>query len=244
MQDVILHPKNRFTWVLLAFQGGYINIGGFLTIHQFVAYITGFSAHLGIALSQHHFLQSFYFATVPAFFLFGAFSSSLVNEKRKRMGKSPIYIHALLSMSIIFVLVAILGNLDVWRPYGVAFNGFEDFILMSLLSFSCGMQNAMFTNYSHSIIRTTHLTGLTTDLGIGLAKYMVNKEKKEGLMIKIRMDLIFAFLVGSIAGAIIFPVIEFNSFYVPALLSAFIGARLYYHRRILLLSQSHADTNY
>lgn len=67
MRDTILNPKNRFTWALLAFQGGLLNVAGLLTVHIFVSHITGFSAYFSTNLLDGNYLKSLYFLLVPFF---------------------------------------------------------------------------------------------------------------------------------------------------------------------------------
>lgn len=229
--DTILLRKNRFIWALLAFQGGFLNVGGLLSLHVFVSHITGFSGHFSVEFSQGYFLKSFYFVLVPLFFLLGAFFSSLFTEIKKYKQKNPIYITILLLLSFIFFIISLFGEWGLWGPFGLPFHNFNDFILLSLLAFSCGAQNALFTKYSQSIIRTTHLTGITTDLGIGLAKFWFSKDENEKKMNKIRIDLIVSFIMGSLAAAFIFPHLKFRGFIFPSLMSLFIGLRLYKTRR-------------
>lgn len=230
MRDIILQPKNRFTWALLAFQGGYVNVGGLLSIHLFVSHITGFSAHFGTEILNGHYLIALSFLLVPLFFLFGAFFSSLFTEIRKKRHQEPVYIHILGVLSLIFLIITIFGSKKYFGNFGEPFANFRDFILLSLLTFSCGAQNAIFTHYSNSIIRTTHLTGITTDLGIGLAKYFISKDTDEQRINKIRIDIIFSFVLGSLFGAYIFPKIQFLGFVVPVILSLIVGIRLFVTR--------------
>ncbi|MCB0272946.1 MAG: DUF1275 domain-containing protein [Bdellovibrionales bacterium] len=236
--DAILLPKNRYTWMLLAFQGGFINIGGLLCVHVFVSHITGFSAHFAMSLYDHQYLQTVYFLLVPMFFLFGAIFSGIVSEKRRVKNQPPVYIHILLFLSAMFLFLAILGVRGSFGIFGEPFNDFHDFILLCLLAFACGAQNALFTHYSNSIIRTTHLTGLTTDLGIGLAKYFIGKNVNEKRINRVRIELITSFILGSVAGAYIFPQLHFYSFLIPCLISLIVGFQLYITRKKLLKSNS------
>lgn len=233
MIDIILLSENRFTWSLLAFQGGFINVGGFLTVHIFVSHITGFSAHFSTQVVSGNFIESFYFLLVPLFFLAGAFLSSIFTEVRKQRKQSPVYIHILFILSFLFLVVATLGKLGFFGSFGEEFQSFRDFILLSVLSFSCGVQNAIFTHYSKSIIRTTHLTGITTDLGIGLAKSIISKDHSENYLNKIRINLILSFIIGSLFGVAIFPHLHFLSFLFPSLISLFIGIKLFKSRKKL-----------
>lgn len=230
MIDIILHPKNRFLWALLAFQGGYINIAGLLTVHIFVSHITGFSAHFSINILSGEILQAVYFLLVPFFFLCGSFFSSLFTEIRKKRQQQPVYIHILCTLSFLFFLITILGLNDFFGKFGEEFSSFRDFVLLSMLAFACGSQNAIFTHYSSSIIRTTHLTGITTDLGIGLAKYFISKNKREFLINKVRIELILSFLIGSFAAAYLLPKLSFLGFLIPSFISLTVGIRLYITR--------------
>lgn len=230
MSDIILHPRNRFTWALLAFQGGYINVGGLLSVHIFVSHITGFSAHFSNEVVKADYTKSLYFLLVPFFFLLGAFFSSIFTEVRKKNNQPPVYVHILSVLSLLFFLVTILGQGGYFGSFGEPFHSFRDFILLTLLAFSCGSQNAIFTHYSKSIIRTTHLTGITTDLGIGLAKSFISKDKSEHYFNKIRIDLILSFVIGSLIAAYIFPTFEFLGFIIPSIISLSVGLRLFLTR--------------
>lgn len=234
MTDIILHPRNRFTWALLAFQGGYVNVGGLLTVHIFVSHITGFAAYFSREVIGGNLIHSLYFLLVPFFFLIGAFFSSIFTEVRKKNNRPPVYIQILTVLSILFLLVTLLGAGGFFGKFGEPFQSFRDFILLSILSFSCGSQNAIFTHYSKSIIRTTHLTGITTDLGIGLAKYFVSKDKSEHYYNKIRIDLIVSFISGSLVGIYLFTKLEFLGFILPTIISLGVGIRLYMTKKNIL----------
>lgn len=239
MSDTILHRKNRFTWSLLAFQGGFVNMGGLLSIHIFVSHVTGFSARLSKDFVDQNYLRSLYFLFVPIFFLAGSFLSSVLtqvrnNQKEQKAKKSPVYIQVLAFLSMIFLAIALLGDNNHFGEFGAPFEEVENFALLCILSFACGTQNAIFTHYSKSIIRTTHLTGLTTDLGIGLAKYFISKDRREGKINAIRINLIFSFIIGSIIGAYVFPKLHFIGFIIPSMISLGVGLRLYSTRRRLI----------
>lgn len=232
MKDSIMLPKNRFIWMLLAFQGGYVNVGGLLTIHLFVSHVTGFAAHFSMSLIGANYIKSLYFLLVPLFFLFGAVFSSLFTEIRKKIDLQPVYIYIMIILSFLFLVVSTVGYFGYFGEFGESFENFRDFILLIILAFSCGAQNAIFTHFSKSIIRTTHLTGLTTDLGIGIAKFLISNDQDEGRMNRVRIEIILSFILGSIFGAILFPKFKFLAFLFPAINSFFVGLRLYRTRII------------
>jgi uncharacterized membrane protein YoaK (UPF0700 family) len=94
-------------------------------------------------------------------------------------------------------------------------------LTVMLLCFIMGLQNAIITKISNSRIRTTHVTGLVTDLGIELGKlFYWNIEKEHppenmvlGNRIKLRLlaSLLLMFFIGGLAGAFGFNHIGFIS---------------------------------
>lgn len=143
-------------------------------------------------------------------FLFGAFISSLcisIIGKNKRYS----YTIPILLELVILVFVALLGkSYDhslVWKE-----------IFAGSLLFGMGLQNALVTMISGSVIRTTHLTGTFTDLGIELAQ-LFSKDKIDRMAmisrIKLRIVIIVFFMIGALTGAYTFGFVGFNAFYAP-----------------------------
>jgi uncharacterized membrane protein YoaK (UPF0700 family) len=96
------------------------------------------------------------------------------------------------------------------------------------LCFTSGLQNALITTSSGAVIRTTHLTGLTTDLGIGLAKNLAKRLDSKGSVNqndlvnnKIRAGIILCFILGSSVGAFAFLSYEYWGFLLPAAISVY-----------------------
>jgi uncharacterized membrane protein YoaK (UPF0700 family) len=89
-----------------------------------------------------------------------------------------------------------------------------------------GLQNGAITSSSGNSVRTTHLTGLTTDLGLGLARLLtVSKNdpsfREETLANALRAGTVVAFIFGSAAGAWLFAVLQYRGFLIPALISGY-----------------------
>ena len=51
-KDAIYYPENLFIWFLLALQGGFVNVGGFMAVHRFVSHMTGFGTWIGVELAN------------------------------------------------------------------------------------------------------------------------------------------------------------------------------------------------
>jgi uncharacterized membrane protein YoaK (UPF0700 family) len=80
------------------------------------------------------------------------------------------------------------------------------------LLFAMGLQNSLVTTISNATVRTTHLTGLFTDLGIELSQlfFYKLKEQKEKLYasIKLRLTIISFFFFGGLFGGIFYSAIQ------------------------------------
>ena len=133
------------------------------------------------------------------FFFLGSFSSSFIVEIITRKNENYFYIIPTSIESLILVFIAIFGkDLISENP---------NLIACSLL-FAMGLQNSLVTRISNATVRTTHLTGLFTDLGIELSQLIFYREKepKEKLLtsIKLRLTIISFFFIGGIIGGIFY----------------------------------------
>ncbi len=216
--------SNISIWMLMAFQAGLINIGGFMACHRFVSHITGFATFFGYDLSKEEPRHALGMLVVPLFFLLGAMLSGQLVDIRLKLHIKPKYY---ITFGIIFFLtlfVAIAGMLGRLGRFGEPLESSQDYTLLILLCFICGIQNGTITTVSKSVIRTTHLTGITTDLGIGLVRLFnhrklndhVENEKKASLM---RVGIIFFFGFGSVVGGFAFGRFGHGAFLIPVLTS-------------------------
>jgi len=112
---------------------------------------------------------------------------------------------------------------DIFGQFGSTSHSVHGYSLVALLCFICGVQNAAVTLVSKSVVRTTHLTGITTDLDIGLIRVLnkkrikdINDEEKANRM---RIGIILFFMCGSLLGVPVFQQFEFRAFLFPCFLS-------------------------
>ena len=151
---------------VLAALAGAINAGGFLAVHRYTSHMTGIVSEIAdsLVLGQMAYAMAG-LSSLIAFILGAATTAALVNWARRQDLHSE-YAIALLVEALLLVLFGVLGaNLellvDVFVPSTVL-----------LLCFLMGLQNAMITKVSKAEIRTTHLTGVITDLGIELGRML------------------------------------------------------------------------
>jgi len=197
--DTISAPRHALSWFLLAAAAGAVNGFAFLECQQFVTHITGTVTRLGLSWPLWEVAAEY--ATVVVAFIAGAVTSVLWIQARVCRGKAPSWAAPLVLVAIILVLVAIAGNFGAFEPFGsqVAADP-PPFVLLSLLAFAMGLQNAAVASTTGLAVRTTHLTGPATDLGIhlGTACFATGLERRVALIsAALRAGKILAFAAGA-----------------------------------------------
>ncbi|MCB0370225.1 MAG: DUF1275 domain-containing protein, partial [Bdellovibrionales bacterium] len=101
----------------------------------------------------------------------------------------------------------------------------QEYIMLVLLSAASGIQNALITYVSKSVVRTTHLTGLTTDLGVGIIRLFSSPnshtKKEEQKATGMRLGIIISFILGSWLGGLVFYYHHYWGFLIPIILTSF-----------------------
>lgn len=228
-EDQLYEPRNLFMWFLLAFQGGSLNTGGYLSVHRFVSHVTGFATLAGVAGAKFDWITMFGMLLVPLFFLLGVIISAWNVERRRIQDLTPRYSFVFTMIFINIFLVTFLGTFGYLGSFDEILNQKENYLLLFLLSFTCGLQNAVISTASGAVIRTTHLTGTTTDFGIGLVRNWTNRKSPETQEIFAnwcRFGIYISFIAGSFISALLFTHYKFYGFYVPLIISLFISLRL------------------
>lgn len=207
---------------LLAFVAGATNAGGFLAVHHYTSHMTGLvsAAADGLVLGQH----AAWMMAVGAlmFFMAGAATTAvLVNFGRHRLAHS-IYALPLLLESACLLAFGLMG---AWLA---SLQGLLVPATVSMLCFTMGLQNALITKVSRAEIRTTHVTGIVTDLGIELGRALYGMGGGTPMpanTAKLRLlgGLLLAFAVGGVAGAWAFKAIGYAATLPLAGALAFLG---------------------
>lgn len=95
---------------------------------------------------------------------------------------------------------------------------------------ACGLQNAMATSYSGAVIRTTHLTGVVTDLGIACGHWL-RGQPVDRARFRLHAVLLLGFFSGGVLGAIGYHNIGYNTLLFPAALTGFAGLLYAAHKQ-------------
>lgn len=241
-QRRFLYSRSHFfNWFLLAFLAGSVNAGGYLACQRFVSHVTGFATLFGVDLAQKRFLDAAGMLSIPLFFLMGSMISAMLIERRLHRAQLPLYSVAMTLVFCCLVLATFGGYANWFGIYGEPMRLKNDYLLLALLCTASGLQNAIITSVSGAVVRTTHLTGITTDLGIGLVRVLfpgphdrrINEERRFN---KLRIGTIGFFIAGSAAGALLCQKFGYFGFLLPTTLAlyAVIAAKLTWEKRIQL----------
>jgi uncharacterized membrane protein YoaK (UPF0700 family) len=205
---------------MLSFVAGIVNICGLLSVRTLTTNVTGHFAYFVEELMNGEFLVALVFISYIFFFLFGAFMCGLLINLSFQ--KNPDKSHTLPIVLEIIMLIsaAILPTKFATPKHWVAI----------MLLFAMGLQNALVTQVSKATVRTTHLTGLFTDLGIELSQLIFHRRKEEqqrlSRSIFLRITIIIFFLLGGVLGGFSFGVIKLDTLLIAGLV---LLAALVYH---------------
>ena len=202
---------NRQLGLVLAFVAGAANAGGFLAVHQYTSHMTGIVSSMAdhLALGQwQDYLAGF--GALLSFIGGAACSAILVNFGRRRQ------LHSEFALPLMVEALLLLGFGALGERLSHVAGLFVPLTVM-LLSFIMGLQNALITKLSHAEIRTTHITGLVTDIGIELGKMAywnssgpaLPPVRANPLRLRILLQLAVCFFVGGVSGALGFKLIGY-----------------------------------
>lgn len=191
----------------LAFVAGIVNVVGLLGFeHQAVTHLTGTTSMLAAALAALDASAALHFAAIIGSFMAGTvLSGFIIQDSTLQLGRR--YGVALLLESLLLCgAVPLLERNSIFGIYSA--------------SCACGLQNAMVSTYSGAVVRTTHLSGMFTDLGIFLG-HSLRGLPVDARRLRLCFLIISAFLCGGIAGAVAFHHLGYSALFIPSGLIAF-----------------------
>lgn len=193
---------DRILATLLAGIAGAVNAGGFFAIGKYTSHMTGYLSQVADNIADGHFAIAIAALSAIAAFVVGAtLSSLLVIWSRIRRSRHQY------ALPIMVQGLALLG-FSFSSSWGVS-------LQIALLCCLMGMQNATITKLSKTRVRTTHVTGMVTDIGIetGRALFWLSsnlpESKPNWQKLATLMQLVSSYLIGGILGAIGFAKVGF-----------------------------------
>lgn len=211
-----LPPWVEYGAFTLALVAGSINAIGLLGLeHQAISHLSGTATLLGTGLARTSFAHSLQLLIILLSFFVGAvISGLLLRDSALKLGRHYETL-LLLEAALLGVALLLLERHSVYGQY--------------LASAACGMQNALVTTYSGAVIRTTHLTGLFTDLGILIGGWLRGETLDRRKLFLFAL-IIVGFIAGGSLGAWLFLRLNFNGLVVPAVICVVLALLYHYYR--------------
>ncbi|WP_431479246.1 YoaK family protein [Massilia eburnea] len=204
---------NRHLGIALAFVAGAANAGGFLAVKQYTSHMTGIlsSAADDMALGAVDAALDCAGALL-AFIAGAACCAIMVNFARRHQ------LHSEFALPLLLEAILLLA----FGVMGTSLQAIDVIVLpatVMLLCFMMGLQNAVITKLSNAEIRTTHMTGIVTDLGIETGKALYWNRDEQAVprvaadwkRVRILASLLFSFFIGALAGAFGFKAVGFGA---------------------------------
>lgn len=201
----------------LSLIAGIVNSVGVLAIGTLTTNVTGHFAYFAEEFITGRYNRAFPFILYILFFFLGAFVSNFFIESAAIKKKKYLYTTPMLLELVILVFVSFWND---WDFTGTTSKNQIAYLLL----FSMGLQNALVTKISQSTVRTTHLTGLFTDLGIEISQFLFYRYHPDILKLKknifLKLSIVFFFFTGCVSGTLLFYQISLKTLLVAAVLIA------------------------
>lgn len=190
--------------IILAFCVGMVNAIALLGVGNFaISHMTGTASLFSISLASFNAAAIMHtFLILASFFAGAVFSGFIIRGRSLYFGRR--YGVALMIESF-FILFAAFSYPHLIRLAEMS------------AAFACGLQNAMVTTYSGSIIRTTHLTGLITDLGSSIGNWIA-RIPVNFIQIKMQSTIFLSFIIGAVFGAKFFLALNYYGLFIPGII--------------------------
>ncbi|HJV38371.1 MAG TPA: YoaK family protein [Geothrix sp.] len=219
--------NRQLAWAM-AFVAGAVNAGGFLAVSHYTSHVTGVVSSMADELADGDLATALAALAMMLSFLAGAFvCTTLISFGQRRRMRSR-YALTLVFEALLMMVFGLMGNrlqqeIRFTLPSTVM-----------LLCFIMGMHNTVTSIISGAAVRTTHLTGTVTDIGIELSRLTyVNVHHRHGRerivanrqKLTLLLLILVSFIVGGVSGALGFRHIGFKVTVPLALFLCFLAAR-------------------
>ncbi|MBX7096948.1 MAG: DUF1275 domain-containing protein [Myxococcaceae bacterium] len=222
---------NRVLAATLSIIAGFVNSAGFMLVGSFTSHVTGHAGRLASDVAEQKLPSAASaFLLVLAFFS-GAFVANMVLLTRI-VRRRPLIYAALLFLEggLLATFVQLINGVVLVPEVPVADAE------ASILCFAMGVQNSMVTLISDARVRTTHLTGVVTDLGIEAARwvrfliwraaptYSSSVPPPQPATALLLLNIFGGFMTGGVLGALSTQLWGAQAMYAPALAASLAGA--------------------
>jgi len=227
---------------VLACCAGMVNAISFLVLGRLVSHKTGSLSKVGIGFHDQNFNHASDAATLVLSFLLGSMvCGMLIGKNTVHLGLA-LYDFCLLGISVLLITTTFV---------------YDERLAANMAAGACGLQNGMATSWGGAVVRTTHVTGLLTDVGLLLGRISSLCARKrcgrrfdrfdkvafedDRTKLRVLVTIGLAFLVGIVVGAALETELHRNAFLIPAAITGGAGL-LHLAYRVLVLKRSILDT--
>lgn len=190
--------------IILAFIAGAVNAGGFLAVNYYTSHMSGVVSSIADFIVLNRFEMAAAAFIFLLSFTFGAATSSIIMGIAKDKNMTSKFALPLMLEAVLLMIFGVAAD------NSLNFRFFSINATISLLCFIMGVQNAIITRASDARIRTTHVTGISTDIGIEIGRFLYScfgnnkKSPFNSENFKLYISLLLSFLGGGICGAFSF----------------------------------------
>jgi uncharacterized membrane protein YoaK (UPF0700 family) len=211
-QTIMISKLPRWVWSwtwALAFVAGIVNVVGLLGFeHHAVTHLTGNTSMLAVAVANLDPAETFHFILVIGSFVAGTVLSGIIIQDSVLQLGRRYGVALLLESLLLFAAVPLLNRSNPCGFYAAAC--------------ACGLQNAMVSAYSGTVVRTTHLSGMFTDLGIFLG-HAIRGLPVDSKRLRLCLLVISGFFCGGVAGSVGFRLLGAATLCIPAMFTGLSG---------------------
>jgi uncharacterized membrane protein YoaK (UPF0700 family) len=225
-----------FLWSALSFKAGLLNAAGFLIVGSYVSHVTGFGTQIGLAFGHQNLTLALELLLIPLAFIGGGFVTSLILDSAYSKDQIPNYPLVQFLITLLIGIISISFSFGIFKSQMPVGSSDKSILLVGLLCFVSGLKNGLTTWATHGKIRTTHLTGLSTDIGLHLRKLFhpegVTSRYPESKKVNcVRLATLISFSVGSCISAILIQYITYRIFYIAFVISLALAVISVLHRK-------------
>jgi uncharacterized membrane protein YoaK (UPF0700 family) len=218
-ETTMISKLPRWIWIgtwCLSFMAGMINVTGLLGFErQAITHLTGTTTMLAAAVAERDGLRILHLAGMLGSFLLGcAVSGFITRDSALQLGRH-YGVALLLEAALLATSVPLLGR--------------GNLIGLDAAACACGLQNAMVSTYSGSVIRTTHVSGMFTDLGLSLG-HLLRGVPVNPLRLRLCVLVISGFFAGGVVGTLAFWRWSYAALYLPSGLAALTALSYFSYR--------------
>ncbi|MCW8314020.1 YoaK family protein [Sphingobacterium thalpophilum] len=211
---------------LTAFSAGMVNVASVIVFFSFTSNVTGYYAVFAQEMAKGNWYQGAVVLFWILLFLIGSMLSNLIIIHGK--GKFSSYLTH--SIPLILEILSILF-VGIYLDFFYEDSLKETEILVGSLLFAMGLQNGLTASISNSVVKTTHLTGLTTDLAVLISMFTKESNRSNKALVDkfhLLLSIVSAYLLGGLISGISFAYLSNKTFYVVCVVLLIIGLYDYY----------------